>query len=188
MGDEAQRNGWREEVTVAREEIFRGALLAVRREQVRLPDGRRATREIVAHAPAVAILAVDGEDRVLLVRQFRKPLEEALWEVPAGKVEPGEDPQECARRELAEEAGVTAERWSLVGRIATTPGFCDEVIHLFRAEGLHPVAGVEADPDEALEVKAVPWTEVLGMVERGELWDAKSLCLVLGEAVRRGRR
>lgn len=187
MSEESERPGWVREETVSREEIFQGALLAVRRERVRLADGRLATREIVGHAPAVAVLALHADDRVLLVRQFRKPLEEALWEVPAGKMEPGEDPETCARRELAEEAGVTAARWTRVGKIATTPGFCDEVIHLFRAEDLRRVEGVAADPDEALEVAAVPWPEVLEMVKRGEVWDAKSLCLILGEAWQRGR-
>jgi ADP-ribose pyrophosphatase len=182
----SRRGGWLREETVSREEVFSGALLEVRRETVRLPDGRTATREIVGHAPAVAILPLDDRGRALLVRQYRKPLEVALWEVPAGKMEPGEDPEECARRELAEEAGVTAERLEYLGRIATTPGFSDEVIHLYRAEGLRPVGGeVASDPDEALEAATLDWAEVLRMVKDGELWDAKSLCLVLQEAVRR---
>lgn len=180
-----QQGGWLREETVAREDIFQGALVSVRRETVRLADGRTATREIVGHAPAVAILPLDDRGRVLLVRQYRKPLEEALWEVPAGKMEPGEDPEVCARRELAEEAGVMAERLLYLGRIATTPGFSDEIIHLYRAEGLHPAGHVDGDPDEALEAIPVEWPEVMRMVENGELWDAKSLCLILREAVRR---
>lgn len=173
------------EETITREEIFAGALLKVRRETVRLPDGRVATREMVGHAPAVAVLALDDRGRALLVRQYRKPLEQVLWEVPAGKMEPGEEPEACARRELAEEAGVTARRWAYVGRIAATPGFSDEIIHLFKAEGLSPADGVEGDPDEDLEVVPVEWSEVLRMVERGELWDAKSLCLVLRESAQK---
>lgn len=174
------------EETVASEEIFAGALLNVRRETVRLGDGRLAQREIVGHVPAVAILAFDGQGRALLVRQYRKPLEEVLWEVPAGKMEAGETPEECAQRELAEEAGVTADRMVRVGRIATTPGFSDEVIHLFRAEGLRSAGEVSGDPDEEIDAVPVEWAEVLRMVESGELWDAKSLCLILGEAVRKG--
>lgn len=180
-----RRDAVMREETIEREEIFAGALVQLRRETVRLPDGRTATREIVGHAPAVAILALDEQGRALLVRQYRKPLEDVLWEVPAGKMEPGEDPLECARRELAEEAKVTARQWTYVGRIATTPGFSDEVIHLFRAEGLHRAEGVVGDPDETIEVAAVEWPDVLRMVERGELWDAKSLCLILREAVRK---
>lgn len=182
---EAKRGGPQGEETVSRAEIFTGALLSVRRETVRREDGRLAVREIVGHAPAVAVLPLDDVGRALLVRQYRKPLEQVLWEVPAGKMEPGEAPEECARRELAEEAGVAAERLTYVGRIATTPGFSDEVIHLFRAEGLKGAGDVAADPDEALEVVPVPWPEVMRMAAEGELWDAKSLCLVLGEAVRK---
>ncbi|MGE5553183.1 MAG: NUDIX hydrolase [Betaproteobacteria bacterium] len=184
-GEQNKGGGWMREETIAREEIFRGALINVRRDTVRLADGRTATRELVGHAPAVAILPLDERGRVLLVRQYRKPLEEALWEVPAGKMEPGEDPELCARRELAEETGVTAEQLVYLGRIATTPGFSDEIIHLYRAEGLRPAAEVGGDPDEAIEAVPVEWTEVMRMVEDGELWDAKSLCLVLWEAVRR---
>ncbi|MDI6871602.1 MAG: NUDIX hydrolase [Bacillota bacterium] len=185
QGDKEKSAGRMCEETIASEEIFRGALVTVRRETVRLPDGRRATREIVEHAPAVAILPVDAQGRVLLVRQYRKPLEQVLWEVPAGKMEAGEAPEECARRELAEEAGVAAGRLVYLGKIATTPGFSDEIIHLFRAEELRPATGVAGDPDEALEAAPVEWAEVERMVERGELWDAKSLCLVLREAARR---
>jgi ADP-ribose pyrophosphatase len=174
------------EETVTREDLFRGALLTLRRETVRLGDGRLATREIVGHAPAVAVLALDEEGRALLVRQYRKPLEEVLWEVPAGKMEPGETPEECARRELAEEAGVTAARLEAVGRIATTPGFSDEVIYLFRAEGLRSAGDVAGDPDEEIDALPVPWPEVLRLLESGELWDAKSICLILKEAVRKG--
>lgn len=172
------------EETVESREVFSGQLLRLRRETVRFPDGRTAQREIVAHAPAVAILPVDDRGRVTLVRQYRKPLETTLWELPAGKIEAGEEPEECARRELAEEAGLMADRLEYVGRIATTPGFSDEVIHLFRALGLRRVTGVASDPDEDLECAAFPWDVLWGMVERGEVWDAKSLCLILREAVR----
>ncbi|MGE5508305.1 MAG: NUDIX domain-containing protein [Chitinophagales bacterium] len=173
------------EETLRSEEVFRGTLITVRREEVRLPDGRCARREIVGHAPAVAILPLDDQDRALLVRQYRKPLDQALWEVPAGKIDPGETPEECARRELAEEAGVEAAVWECLGPVATTPGFTDEIIHLYVARGLTKASGARADEDEFLEVEAVPFAEVLAMVESGALWDAKSVCLVLREAVRR---
>lgn len=173
------------EETLRSEEVFAGALITVRREEVRLPDGRTGSREIVSHVPAVAILPLDEQDRVLLVRQYRKPLEQALWEVPAGKMDPGEEPEACARRELAEEAGVEASQWESLGPVATTPGFSDEVIHLYVARGLSKASGAHADEDEFLEVGAVPFAQVLEMVESGELWDAKSVCVVLREAVRR---
>lgn len=173
------------EETIRREEIFAGQLITVRREEVRLPDGRSASREIVGHAAAVAVLPLDDQDRALLVRQYRKPVEQVLWEVPAGKIDPGETPEDCARRELAEEAGVEAAVWEPLGPVATTPGFSDEIIYLYVARGLSKATGAHADEDEFLEVAAVPFPQVLAMIESGEMWDAKSVCVVLREAVRR---
>jgi ADP-ribose pyrophosphatase len=133
-------------------------------------------REIVEHPGAVAIVAVDGDDRVAFVRQLREPARKKLLELPAGTLDEGESPEECAHRELREETGLTGGTWRMLGRFWTTPGFCRERMHVFVAEG---VREGEAAPetDEAIELERIPLAELASRVD--ELEDAKTIAGVL---------
>ncbi|MCS6936839.1 MAG: NUDIX hydrolase [Candidatus Bipolaricaulota bacterium] len=159
------------------ERVFRGRLLAVRVEEVVLADGRRARREIVEHPGAVAILAVDDQQRVALVRQFRRAADQELWEVPAGTLEPGEAPLECARRELQEETGFSANEWQPLLTFYTAPGFCTEKMYLFLAQELRPVAQKTEIADEQIEVRFYSKREIETMLPG--LHDAKTLVALL---------
>jgi ADP-ribose pyrophosphatase len=141
---------------------------------VELPGGHVVDLELLAHPGASAIIPFLDPGRVLLIRQYRLAARGPIWEVPAGKLDPGEDPLACARRELAEETGFTAQRWTPLGRLLTAPGFTDEIIHLFRAEGLTP-GPHSREPGELIELHELSIGEVLGMVRRGEIIDAKTI-------------
>jgi ADP-ribose pyrophosphatase len=155
-------------------EIFRGRIIALRQDEVTLPGGRRATLDIVHHPGAAAVVALDGDGAVVLLRQFRHAVGGFIWEVPAGTLGDGEAPETCARRELEEETGLVAARWTALGSIITTPGFCDERIHLFLARELRETAAA-LDDDEVLTVSRVPIARALEMAWRGEIEDAKSI-------------
>lgn len=162
------------EPTVSSQLVYRGRIIRVRLDEVRLPDGSIGQREVVEHPGAVAMFARTADDRILLVRQFRKPLEREIWEIPAGKLEPGEDPAACAQRELAEETGYVAERWTLVASFYTSPGFADEIVHLYRAEGLTRGAA-RPDDGEFVEPALLTWEEAQEKVRAGLICDAKTL-------------
>jgi len=151
--------------------VFEGKLLDVTVE--RWGDSER---EIVEHPGAVAIVAVDADRRLWLVRQLREPARRALVELPAGTREPDEDPLATAKRELREECGLTGGRWSELASFWTTPGFCREYMHLFLAEGVEPG---EADPDEDEEVETVVWSVDELPSRLGEIEDAKTLAGLL---------
>jgi ADP-ribose pyrophosphatase len=168
---------------VASELLHRGRVLEFRVDTVERGDGRRARRDVAAHPGAVAIVAVDAEGRILLVRQYRHPAGRALLEIPAGTLDRDpatgaiEDPDLAARRELEEETGHRAGRWERLGDFWTAPGFATERMHLFLATELD-AAGPERlvpDEDEALELIRLPWREALAAAERGEILDAKTL-------------
>lgn len=162
------------EKTLASKSIFTGRIIDVRVDTVLLPDGRQSTREIVRHAPAVAMVALDEDDQLLLVRQYRKPVEQSLLEIPAGIMEPGEKPLQAARRELEEETGYRADCWEELGSFFTGPGFTDERIFLFLATGLQK-GQLQPDEDEFLELCRFSLSEVKNMVHRGEIVDAKTI-------------
>lgn len=168
-----------DEVYVAgsNEEVFSGRLLKVQRDHVTLPNGNDTTREYIRHPGAVAIVPVLEDGRVVLVKQCRYPLGTLLWEIPAGKLDHGEaeDADECARRELSEETGYEAEHWQRLVSIATTPGFSDEIIHLYKAWGLKQYAQ-HTDEDEFIGVEAFTPEQLKMMITEGELYDAKTLC------------
>lgn len=166
------------EKTVASQLVFTGKILELRVDQVELPNGKIGQREVVKHPGAVAIAAVTPERELVLVSQYRKPVEKELLEIPAGKLDPGEDPLVCAQRELKEETGYTAGHWKLVSRYFTSPGFSDEVMYFFRATELkadHP----ESEEDEFIEVKLVPLTKAREMVQSGRIEDAKTIIGIL---------
>ena len=155
-------------------EIFRGRIISVRQDEVTLPNGGRVTLDVVHHPGAAAIVAVDADDTVALLRQFRHAVGGYIWEVPAGTLGDGEAPADCARRELEEETGLVAAQWTPLGSIITTPGFCDERIHLFLARDLRTTAAALED-DEVLTVSRVPLARALEMIVGGEIEDAKSI-------------
>lgn len=159
------------------EEVFSGRLLKVQRDHVTLPNGNDTTREYIHHPGAVAIVPVLEDGRVVLVKQCRYPLRTLLWEIPAGKLDHGEaeDADECARRELSEETGYEAEHWQRLVSIATTPGFSDEIIHLYKAWGLKKYAQ-HTDEDEFIGIAAFTPEQIKQMIAEGELYDAKTLC------------
>ena len=159
------------------EEVFSGRLLKVQRDHVTLPNGNDMTREYIRHPGAVAIVPVLEDGRVVLVKQCRYPLGTLLWEIPAGKLDHGEaeDPDECAKRELSEETGYDAAHWQRLVSIATTPGFSDEIIHLYKAWGLQEYAQ-HTDEDEFIGVQAFSPEQLKRMIAEGELYDAKTLC------------
>ncbi len=162
--------------------MHRGHYLEVRVDEIITPDGRRSTRDIVGHPGAVAIVALDPDDRVLMVRQFRLAAGRTLLEIPAGTLDRAadgsiEDPDLAARRELEEETGHRAGSWQHLGAFWTAPGFATELMHLYLAGDLLPAHGDRLDPDEdeRLELERVPWRDAVGMAEAGEIADAKSL-------------
>ena len=152
--------------------------LTLAHEQVKLPNGRSVVLDIVRHPGASAVVPFVSVDEILLIRQFRHAAGGAILEVPAGKLEPGDTPERCAARELEEEAGRRAGRLEKLGWIFTTPGFTDEVIHLFAAYDLAPVP-VRHEHDEVIELVPMRLASALDLVWRGELNDAKSALALL---------
>lgn len=163
------------------EKIYEGRIVKVYKDIVSLGESKTAFREVVRHCGAAAVLAADENGRAFFVEQFRYPVDMPLFEAPAGKIDPGETPLECAKRELSEECGVTAKKWTGLGPMFSTPGFCDEVIHLFLAEDLSESAP-HLDEDEFLDIRKIPLKEVLEDVRAGKIPDAKTQILVLRAA------
>jgi ADP-ribose pyrophosphatase len=161
-----------------RELVFKGRIFRVYAEALSLPSGRTVRREIVRHPGSVAILVLDEEGRVLLLRQFRQAVGRRIWEIPAGTLEPGEQVLRCARRELAEETGYSARRWRKLITILASPGILDERLHLYAAWDLAPGRS-RPEADEDIECHWVPVARALAMLRRGSLSDAKSICALL---------
>ena len=163
------------EPTVASRLIFRGRVATLRVDEVRLPSGRIERREIVEHPGAAAIVPITDDGAVVLVRQYRKAIEDTLLEIPAGALEPGESPEQCAHRELAEEAGVRAD--SLVPLVAyvPSPGLLTEMISIFLARGLHPHAVPTPTEEEGLRVERVPLLKIPSLIDAGQIRDGKTL-------------
>lgn len=181
------------EVVVDREVVYRGRYLELRIDTFERVDGSRGTREIVWHPGAVAIVALDAEDRVALVRQFRLAAGRALLELPAGTLDVGpdgtvEDPDRAGPRELEEETGLRAAEWRRLTSFWTAPGFATELMHLYLATGLAPADGerLEPDDDEHLEMEWLPLAEAVRLAESGGIADAKSLVGLLWVARLRG--
>lgn len=166
------------EKTINSREVFKGRIIRVRFDTVRLPNGKECTREVVEHPGGVAILAIDSEDRVLLVRQYRYPFERVLTEIPAGKREPGEPPFITAQRELQEEVGATADTWTELGTLIPSPGCYGETLYLYMAQDLH-FGATHPDEDEFLEPLRVPLDEAVRQCMDGTLTDAKTVAAIL---------
>jgi ADP-ribose pyrophosphatase len=165
-----------EEVTIHTEPVFQGKVISLQVDRVRLPNGETATRELVKHPGAVAVLAVkDG--KIVLVEQYRKPLGRSQVEIPAGKLEPGEDPLEAAKRELEEETGYTCGSIRLLGSFATSPGFADEIIYLYVAEQLK-AGNSNPDEDEFLDALELTYEEAVRFIAEGRIGDAKTIIAI----------
>lgn len=162
------------ERVVASERIYQGRIISVRQDTVELADGREAKREIVEHANVVAIVPLDAEGRVVLVRQYRLPAEDVLLEIPAGGIDEGEDFEAAAQREMAEETGFRAGKLKRLGGFYVSPGYVTEFIHVFLATDLTEEA-VAADEDEQIEVVKMPLAEALALIDSGGIKDAKSI-------------
>lgn len=165
------------EKTISSQSIYEGRIIQVRVEEVELPNGKTASREIVHHNGAVAVLAITDEDQIVLVRQYRKPMDRILLEVPAGKLEGDEDPKSCAERELVEETGFKAKEMDQIASFYTSPGFSDELVHLYRGKGL-TAGDAQPDEDEFVEVLYLSLPEAKKYIETGEIKDAKTIMAI----------
>lgn len=170
--------------TVGSRRVYEGKVLSLDLDEVLEPGGVRATREVVRHRGSAACLAVHGDGSLVLVRQYRHAVRSDVWELPAGRIDPGESPENGARRELEEEVGLRPARIELMARFWTTPGFCDEELHIYRASEL-TVVPTRPDPDERIETRRVSLEEARAMIARGEVRDGKTLVALLLEGERR---
>jgi ADP-ribose pyrophosphatase len=174
------------EITLGSEPVFDGVLLHVRRDTVRLPNGKEATREYIRHPGAAMIIARPDPDTIVLERQFRYPLARHFIELPAGKIDRGEEPLATAQRELREECGYTAAHWRHLTTLHPCIAYADERIELYLADGLTQ-AGAALDEDEFLEVMTVPLTRALEWVRDGTITEAKAVTgLLWAEKIRKG--
>lgn len=162
------------ETMVSTQTVYEGIIVNVRRDKAQLIDGRITNREVVEHPGGVCVFALDKEGKVILVRQYRYPMQEVVLELPAGKLEKGEDPRDSGLRELAEETGLLPETYLPMGVSFSSPGIMEERIHYFFATDL--VQGpVHPDDGEFLEVIRIPYEELLDLARKGEIKDAKTL-------------
>ena len=175
------------EKTLSSETKFDGRIITVKLDDVELQNGSTAKREIVCHNGGVCAAVLTEQDEILLVRQFRYPYKEVLLELPAGKLEKGEDPFEAVKREQLEETGTTGKNYTYLGDLYKTHGYCGEIIHMFAAKGLKEGAK-NLDEDEFLEAEKFPLEQVIEMILSGEIKDAKTQAAVLkiAEMKRRG--
>ena len=162
------------ESTLRKETLFEGYVINLRKDRILLPNGKEATREMIEHRGGVAVLAVDEQGYVPIVRQYRYPLGKHLWEIPAGKLEVGEEPDDAIVRELREETGLTAQSVKSLGMFYPTCGYSNEIIRLYLATGLSYV-GAKPDEDEFLEIKYLHIDELFEKCLSGEIQDGKTM-------------
>lgn len=174
LGDEDPRDAALAEKPLTEDVAWTGRIFNVNRLRVELPDGRQALRDVVRHPGAVAIVALTDDGRICLVRQYRTALSRVTVEIPAGKLDPGEDPLACAQRELREETGMEADQMAFLTTIATSDGFTDELIHIYMATGLN-FAASNPDADEFINVDLVPLPELIDAVLDGRIEDCKTV-------------
>jgi len=167
------------EENISSERVFDGIILHIDHLTNRLPNGKLAKREVARHIGAAAVLPVDADGNVYLVRQFRSPVDRVLLEIPAGKLDyKGEDRLEAAKRELREETGLTAGSWTHLNDMLSTVGFCDECISIYLARGLS-AGDCDPDEDEFVNVVKMPFAEAIDMVMNNEINDSKTVCALM---------
>ena len=167
-----------EEKTLSSERIYDGAILNLRRDVVTVKDGRTSYREIVEHSGGVIILGVTPQGKIPMIRQFRKAAEQVMFELPAGKLEKGEDPKEAALREFKEETGYTADRIRHAAAFYPTVGYSEEILHIFFAEGLTP-GETDFDDNESIEIEEFFPEELYGLIDAGHMNDGKTMLAIL---------
>jgi len=166
------------EKTLSSRLIYEGRVVKLRVDTVKMPNGRETTREVVEHSDCVAIVAIDENDNVLLVKQFRQPVEKALLEIPAGGIEPGEDPVATVLRELREETGYLPRKVERFGGFYSSPGYCTEYLYLYLATDLIP-SPLSAEDTENISLIRVPTTQIPSLITSGNICDAKSIAGLL---------
>ncbi|WP_223702417.1 NUDIX hydrolase [Sutcliffiella deserti] len=163
------------ETTIKKEKLFSGKIIDLYLEDVTLPNGKTSKREIIKHPGAVAVIAITEENKIVMVRQYRKAMEKVLVEIPAGKLDKGEEPMSTAKRELEEETGYTCESLTPLISFYTSPGFADELVHLFVANGLRKdTIEHQLDEDEFVDLLEVTLDEAQQMIDNQEIYDAKT--------------
>lgn len=168
-----------EEKTISKQHIFQGKIISLEVDDVELPDGIKAKREIIKHPGAVAILAITEDKKIVFVKQYRKPIEQPLIEIPAGKIEPNEAPEITARRELEEETGFTTENLQYLTSFYTSPGFANEIIHLYFTDNLLKLnESVPGDEDENIELMYLTLGEIKGLFQSNQANDAKTMLAI----------
>ncbi len=175
------------EKTLEKIYIYNGKIINVRADRAELPNGKEAKREVVEHPGGVTVAALTDDNELMFVRQFRYPYGEIVLEIPAGKLEYGEDPFEAGKRELREETGAIARDYKDIGNFYPTPGYCGEIIHMYAAKGLS-FTDMDPDEDEFLAVEKIPLEKAVDMVLNNEIRDGKTQAAILkvAELVRRG--
>lgn len=164
-----------EEKTLRTEQIFKGRVISLQVDEVELPNGKTSKREVVKHPGAVAIIALTEDQRIVMVEQYRKALERTIIEIPAGKLEKGEQPENCAIRELEEETGYSCLKMEWLISFYTSPGFADELVHLYVATGLKQKENAATtDEDEFVNLREVTLEEALGLMKEQKIYDAKT--------------
>jgi len=166
------------EKTLSSQVIYEGRAVKLRVDTVEMPGGRKTTREIVEHGECVAVVAIDAESNVMLVSQFRKPIEKELLEIPAGGIESGEDPVAAVRRELREEIGYLPRKVDRLGGFYSAPGFCTEYLYLYLATDLVP-SPLQAEDTENIRLVRVPVSQITSLITSGTICDAKSIAGLL---------
>jgi ADP-ribose pyrophosphatase len=166
------------EKTLSSQLIFDGRAVKLRVDTVQMADGRQTTREIVEHSDCIAVVATDADNNALLVKQFRKPVEKELLEIPAGGINPGEDPEAAVKRELREETGYLPQKLERLGGFYSAPGYCSEYLYLYLATDLTP-SQLFAEDTEEISLVRVPMVQILSLIASGSICDAKSIAGLL---------
>lgn len=172
------------EKTLNSQMVYDGRIVKVYKDDVELADGHKSFREVVRHSGGVVIIAFKDKNTILLVKQYRYPIAKTVLELPAGKLEKGEDPFEAAKRELEEETGYCANKWTDLGYINTSPGFSDERLYLYLAQDLE-FTQCRPDEGEIIQAFEYKYEDVLEMIENGEINDAKTICGIMRADMKR---